>query len=163
MKTKSSNLVTLFLLCNRYCVYLLMKTKWKTIWPILVILYIKNRFFFIARGVQLDNGVDPLCNIYATTGKWEEVSFMCTLMQVRGKCKVIRNQVITCVQIAIQQPEFILRWQDKRLWHGMQIAFTTSKVGCVPAVIIGDQVAHLAHYKIISCWEMLHYLVPMLI
>ena len=33
----------------------------KNIWPILVILYVKSRFVIIARGVQLDNGVDPPC------------------------------------------------------------------------------------------------------
>ena len=35
--------------------------KMKKIWPILVILYVKSRFVILARGVQLDNGVDPPC------------------------------------------------------------------------------------------------------
>jgi hypothetical protein len=37
--------------------------SWKELikfWPILVILYVKSIFSFIARDVQLDNGVDPL-------------------------------------------------------------------------------------------------------
>ena len=33
----------------------------KNILPILMILYVKSIYFLIARGVQLDNGVDPLC------------------------------------------------------------------------------------------------------
>ena len=33
--------------------------KMKNIWPILVVLYVKSRFVIIARGAQLDNGVDP--------------------------------------------------------------------------------------------------------
>ena len=33
--------------------------KMRNIWPILVILYVKHRCFFISRGVQLDNGADP--------------------------------------------------------------------------------------------------------
>ena len=28
-------------------------------WPILMFLYVKSRFVFVAHGVQLDNGVDP--------------------------------------------------------------------------------------------------------
>ena len=36
-------------------------------WPILVMLYVKSRFFFcIARGVQLDNGVHPLGTLNST-------------------------------------------------------------------------------------------------
>ena len=43
--------------------------KMKNIWPILVILYVKSRFVIIARGVQLDNGVDPPCTYYIISTK----------------------------------------------------------------------------------------------
>ena len=41
-------------------------------WPILVILYVKSRHFFIAHGVQLDNRVKPLWHNSKCTSQCED-------------------------------------------------------------------------------------------
>ena len=57
-KHKSSYLVTLFLQCNRYRVYLLMKKNVKILTHFGDALY-KKYIFLIARGVQVDKRVKP--------------------------------------------------------------------------------------------------------
>ena len=60
-------MITNFLLCNRYCVYLLMKQILVRFWPILVMQFTKSIFLLTARGVQLDNGVTPPPVVYLPT------------------------------------------------------------------------------------------------
>ena len=56
IKTKSSNLVTIFYYVID-TVYIYSWKKIEKIWLILVILYVECRFFSVAHGFQLDNGV----------------------------------------------------------------------------------------------------------
>ena len=53
-----------FLLCNKYRVYLFMRSKWQKVVPFWWCNLEKNNFILFACGVQFDNGVQPLGMIH---------------------------------------------------------------------------------------------------